>query len=137
MLNNETFKKIIFPLLFSLISVLVINIAESKSGGCPEGTVKVPNSNICIEKLNLTRTANFKEISMYCLSKNMDVCLAEQIVKACGEGSIKVPSDQSSLLFLTSSGMYLRINPDCNISKTGPISSTDKELFLCCDKVSD
>lgn len=137
MFNNETFKKITFALLLSLISVLVINIEESESGGCTEGTVKVPNSNICIEKLSPKRTANFKEISMYCLSKNMDICLAEQIVKACAEGSVKVPSDQSSLLFLTSSGMFVRITPDCNISKTGPIGSTEKELFLCCDKVSD
>ncbi len=137
MLNNETFKEIIFALLLSLISVLVINIAESKSGGCPEGTVKVPNSNICIEKLSPKRTGTFKEISMYCLSKNMDICLAEQIVKACVEGSVKVPSDQSSLLFLTSSGMYLRINQDCNLVKTGPISSTEKEQFLCCDRASD
>jgi hypothetical protein len=134
-LNNETFKKIIFALLFSLISVLGINIEEPKSSGCPEGTVKVPNSNICIEKLSPKRTATFKEISMYCLSKNMDICLAEQIVKACVEGSVKVPSDQSSLLFLTSSGMYLRINQDCNLAKTGPISSTEKEQFLCCDKL--
>ncbi len=133
----KTLKKITALLLSCIIIVLGINIVESKSGGCPEGTVKVPNSNLCIEKLNPTRTANFKEIAMYCLSKKMNICLAEQIVKACEEGSIKVPSDQSSLLFLTSSGMYLRITPDCNLAKTGPIGSTEKEQFLCCDKVSE
>ena len=137
MFNNGIVKKISFPLLFCSILVFGINIIESKSVGCPESTVKVPNSNLCIEKLNPTRTANFKEIAMYCLSKNMDICLAEQIVKACEEGSIKVPSDQSSLLFLTSSGMYLRITPDCNLAKTGPIGSTEKEQFLCCDKLAE
>jgi hypothetical protein len=137
MLGNGTFKQITFAFMFSLMLVLGVNIGVSESGGCPEGTVKVPNSNLCIEKLNPTRTANFKEIAMYCLSKNMDICLAEQIVKACEEGAIKVPSDQSSLLFLTSSGMYLRITPDCNLAKTGPIGSTEKELFLCCVRVSE
>lgn len=135
--SEKIFKLIISTLLFCLILVFGIDIDETKSGGCPDGTVKVPNSNLCIEKLNPTRTANFKEIAMYCLSKNMDICLAEQIVKACEEGSIKVPSDQSSLLFLTSSGMYLRITPDCNLAKTGPIGSTEKEQFLCCDRLAE
>ena len=133
----ETLKKITAILFTCIIFILGINILESKSSGCPEGTVKVHNSNLCIEKLNPARTANFKEIAMYCLSKNMDICLAEQIVKACEEGSIKVPSDQSSLLFLTSSGMYLRITSDCNLAKTGPIGSTEKEQFLCCAKLAE
>ncbi|HZX13658.1 MAG TPA: hypothetical protein VFF49_04585 [Thermodesulfobacteriota bacterium] len=87
--------------------------------------------------MNPARTANFKEIAMHCLSKKMDICLAEQIIKACEEGSIKVPPDQSSLLFLTSSGMYLRITSDCNLAKTGPIGSTEKEQFLCCDRLAE
>ena len=137
MFNYETVRKTSFALIFCLVLISGIYIAESKSVGCPEGTVKVPNSNLCIEKLNPARTANFKEIAMHCLSKKMDICLAEQIIKACEEGSIKVPPDQSSLLFLTSSGMYLRITPDCNLAKTGPIGSTEKEQFLCCDKLAE
>jgi hypothetical protein len=132
----EAVKRVTLIILFCFIFVLAIDIVESKSGVCPEGTVKVPNSNICIEKANPTRVANFKDISMYCLSRNMDICLAEQIVKACVEGSIKVPSSQSSIVFLTSSGMFVRIMPDCNISKTGPIASSEKEQFLCCDKLA-
>ena len=132
----ETLKRITTTLFFCFIFVFGITIAESKSGECPEGTVKVPNSNICIEKVNPARLANFKDIAIYCLSRNLDICLAEQIVKACQEGSIKVPSAQSSIVFLTSSGMFMRIMPDCDVSKTGPISSAEKEPFLCCDKLA-
>ncbi|MGH7901675.1 MAG: hypothetical protein ACRENZ_08045, partial [Thermodesulfobacteriota bacterium] len=90
---------------------------------------------ICIENVNPSRLASFKEIAMYCLSKNLDICLAEEIIKACEEGSIKVPSDLGFTTFLTSSGMYLNMTPKCDISKTGPIGSADKQQFLCCAKV--
>lgn len=133
---EETLKGIIISLLFCVIFVSGVSKVESDSGVCPDGTTKVPNSNICIEKVNPTRLANFEDIAMYCLSKNLNICLAEQIIKACQEGSIKVPSGQSSILFLTSSGMYARIAPDCNISKTGPIGPTEKEQFLCCEKIA-
>src|ERR1700751_1655428 len=134
MSKMETLKRIITTFLFCFIFVLGINIVEAKTGKCPDGTMKVPDSNICIEQVNPTRLANFKDIAMYCLSRNLDICLAEQIIKSCQEGSIKVLSGQSSIVFLTSSGMFVRITPDCNISKTGPIGSTEKEQFLCCDK---
>src|ERR1700757_3043747 len=89
----ETLKRIITTFLFYFIFVLLwINIVEAKTGKCPDGTVKVPGSNLCIEQVNPTRLANFKDIAMYCLSRNLDICLAEQIIKACQEGSIKVPS---------------------------------------------
>lgn len=131
---EETLKRIAITLLFYFIFVSGVNKVESKSGVCPDGTTKVPNSNICIEQVNPTRLANFKDIAMFCLSRNLDVCLAEQIIKACQEGSIKVSSGQSYIVFLTSSGMFVRITPDCNVSKTGPIGSTEKEQFLCCGK---
>jgi len=133
---EETLKGIIISLLFCVIFVSAVSKVESDSGVCPDRTTKVPNSNICIEQVNPARLANFKDIAMYCLSKNLDICLAEQIIKACQEGSIKAPSGQSSIVFLTSSGMYVRIAPDCNISKTGPIGPTEKEQSLCCDKIA-
>ena len=133
---EETLKGITISLLFCVIFVSGVSKVESNSGVCPDGTTKVPNSNICIEKVNPTRLANFKDIAMYCLSRNLDICLAEQIIKACQEGSIKVSSGESSIVFLTSSGMFVRITSDCNISKTGPIGSTEKEQFLCCEKIA-
>jgi hypothetical protein len=136
MTEIETLKRNTSTLFCCFIFVFVITISESETGACPDDTVKVPNSNICIEKVNPTRLADFKEIAMYCLSKHLDICLAEQIIKACQEGSIKVTSGQSSIVFLTSSGMYARIAPDCNISKTGPIGPTEKEHFLCCEKIA-
>jgi hypothetical protein len=136
MTKIEILKRITSTLFCCFIFVFLITIPESESGVCPDGTVKVPNSNICIEKVNPTRLANFKDIAMYCLSKNLDICLAEQIIKACQEGSIKVSSVESSIVFLTSSGMFVRITSDCNISKTGPIGSTEKEQFLCCDRLT-
>ncbi|HWP90612.1 MAG TPA: hypothetical protein VNN20_00215 [Thermodesulfobacteriota bacterium] len=132
----EEIERITLTLLYCFIFVLAIDVVQSKSRECPEGTMKVPNSNICIEKVNPTRAANFKDVSMYCLSRNLDICLAEQIVKACQEGLIKVPSVQSPMVFLTSSGMFVSMMPDCNISKTGPIGSSEKEQFLCCAKLS-
>lgn len=131
----ETSMRIILALFVFLIFTLSMNIGESKSGGCPEGMANVPNSNICIENINPSRLASFKEIAMYCLSKNLDICLAEEIIKACEEGTIKVPSDLGFTTFLTSSGMYLNMTPKCDISKTGPIGSADKQQFLCCAKV--
>jgi len=131
----ETYRRTITTIFICFIIILGINVVESKSGACPEGMANVPNSNICMEKLNPSRVANFKEIAMYCLSKNLDICLAEEIIKACEEGSIKVPSDQGFATFLTSSGMYLNMTPKCDISKTGPIGSSDKQQFLCCAKV--
>lgn len=129
-------ERITLTILYCFIFVLSMDIVQSKSSGCPESTLKVPNSNICIEKVNPTRVANFKDVSMYCLSRNLDICLAEQIVKACQEGLIKVPSVQSPMLFLTSSGMFVSMMSDCNISKTGPIGSSEKQQFLCCAKLS-
>ena len=96
-------------------------MVESEGAGCPEGMVNVPSSNICIENMNPSRVASFREIAIFCLSRNLDICLAEEIIKACEEGSIKISSDQGFVTFLTSSGMYLNITPKCDISKTGPI----------------
>ena len=128
-------RRAVTTIFICFIFISGINIVESKGAGCPEGMVNVPNSNICIEKINPSMVASFKEIAMYCLSKNFDICLAEEIIKACEEGLIKVSSDQGFVTFLTSSGMYLNITPKCDISKTGPIGSSDKQQFLCCAKV--
>ena len=131
----ETSIRIILALFICFIFILGINMVESEGAGCPEGMVNVPNSNICIEKINPSRVASFKEIAIHCLSKNLDICLAEEIIKACEEGLIKVSSDQGFTTFLTSSGMYLNMTPKCDISKTGPIGSSDKQQFLCCTEL--
>ena len=130
----ETYGGTFTTIFIFLVFIWGMNIAESKGGECPEGMANVPNSNICIENINPTRLASFKEIAIYCLSKKLDICLAEEIIKACEEGSIKVPSDQGFTTFLTSSGMYLNMTTKCDISKTGPIGSADKRQFLCCAK---
>jgi hypothetical protein len=124
---------------FLLCSVVLfaISVAESECSGCPEGTVKIPRSDICIEKLHPSRLSNFKGMAMDCLSRNLDVCLAEQIVKACEEGTIKLPPNRDFVTFLTSSGMFVNITQDCDVSKTGPIGSKEYEMFLCCGKIEE
>jgi len=129
--------RVITGFLLCSFILLVMSVAKSKSSGCPEGTVKIPKSNICIEELNPSRLSNFKAMAMNCLSRNLDVCLAEQIVKACEEGTIKLPSITEFVTFLTSSGMFVNITQDCNVSKTGPIGSKENEMFLCCGKIEE
>jgi hypothetical protein len=133
----NTFSKITSSILICFFILSVISVSETGSSVCPEGTVKVPNSNICIEQLNPLRVATFKDIAMYCLSRELDICLAEHIVKACEESMIKIPSGKIYIKFLTSSGMFINIAQDCNVSRTGPIGSNEKEMFLCCDKLDD
>ncbi len=133
----ETYRRTITTIFICFIFILGIKIDESKSGGCPEGMANVPNSNFCIENINPSRLASFKETAMYCLTKNLDICLAEEIIKACEEGSIRISSDQGFATFLTSSGMYLNVTPKCEISKTGPIGSADRQQFLCCAKITN
>lgn len=129
--------RVITGILFCSVVLLTLTATNSRSNSCPEGTVKIPKSNICIEHLNPSRLSNFKAMAMYCLSRNLDICLAEQIVKACEEGTIKLPSDMDFVTFLTSSGMYIDITQDCDVSKTGPIGSKENQMFLCCANLSE
>ncbi len=124
--------RVISGILFCSVVLLTLTVTNSRSNSCPEGTVKISKSNICIEQLNPSSLSNFKAMAMYCLSRNLDICLAEQIVKACEEDTIKLPSNVDFVTFLTSSGMYVNITQDCDVSNTGPIGSEENQMFLCC-----
>jgi hypothetical protein len=134
---NQSYMRVISGFLFCSVVLLALTVNKSNSSGCPEGTMKIPKSNICIEKLNPSRLWNFKAMAMYCLSRNLDICLAEQIVKACEEGTIKLPSNMDFVTFLTSSGMFVNITQDCDVAKTGPIGSKENQMFLCCANLSE
>jgi hypothetical protein len=129
--------RVISGFLFCSIVLLIMSVANSEGSDCPEGTVRVPKSNICIEELNPSRLSSFKGMAMYCLSRNLDICMAEHIVKACEEGTIKLPSNMDFVPFLTSSGMFVNITQDCDVSKTGPIGSKENQMFLCCANLSE
>ena len=129
-------REIVSSLLFSVV-LLSFGITLSEGRGCPDGMLKIPKSNVCIEELNPSRLSNFKAIAMYCLSQNLDICMAEHIVKACEEGTIKLPTKMEFTTFLTSSGMFVNVTQDCDVSKTGPIGSKENRLFLCCSNLSE
>ena len=129
--------RLVNGILFCSVVLLVSAVDKSSGSDCPDGTVKVPKSNICIEELDTSRTSNFKAIAIYCLSRNLDICMAEHIVKACEEGTIKLPTKMEFATFLTSSGMFVNVTQDCDVSKTGPIGSKENQLFLCCSNLSE